>query len=76
VGASDKLIAAEWKRVESVRNERVALDSVAREAASRYFTSAAQAEQIIGKATAHEWSVYLLQSSMVFEGINRDGGTK
>jgi hypothetical protein len=70
------LVNAEWKRVESVRAARVALDSAARAASRRYFSGPAEAEKIIGKATAREWRDYLLESSMTFDGFNKDGGTK
>jgi hypothetical protein len=62
--------------VESVRAEKVALDTAARQAAHRYFDSAAQAERIIGKATTYEFNRYKLETNHLFDGINSDGGTK
>jgi RHS repeat-associated protein len=75
-GPSAELRKAEEKRVSSVWAAKVALDTKGREAAARYFSSAAQAEGVIGKATAREWEIYKLQSSMLFEGFNKDGGTR
>jgi RHS repeat-associated protein len=76
-GASAALKAAEKKRIDSVEGAKVALDTAARVAAEkRYFSGPAQAQDLIGRATASEWARYLLESSALFEFGNQDGGTK
>jgi RHS repeat-associated protein len=76
VGASDALIRAEWKRVEAVRKERAALQSVAEVRSLREFRSAAEAQKVIGNATRHQYELWSLSVSMLFDGFNHDGGTR